>query len=249
MVVPVDSELAALHQCLDGREPSQIRRLILTASGGPFWRTGPPPLASVRQALRHPTWQMGRKITVDSATLMNKGLEVIEAVRLFDVTPERVETIIHPQSIVHSMVEFTDGSVLAQLSEPDMRLPIQYALTWPNRLPSPVRPLTFAEVGRLEFRPTRPWLFPCLRLAYASLRAGPAGPCVLNAANEVAVSAFLAGRIAFGAIPAIIRTTLTRLGRKPFRGRDSIEWLLRLEAEAARLARSLISGSSSRKGH
>jgi 1-deoxy-D-xylulose-5-phosphate reductoisomerase len=209
-VLPIDSELSAVHQCLSrevqrtkdkgqrgGPDAAGVRRVILTASGGPFWRTGLPARARVADVLKHPTWSMGRKITVDSATLMNKGLEVIETCRLFGLGPEQVETVIHPQSIVHSLVEFNDGSVLAQLSHPDMRLPLQYCLTWPERLPSLVRPLTLHEVGRLDFHFIRHSDFPCLALAYQALGSGPAATCALNAANQVAVSAFLGGRIPF----------------------------------------------------
>lgn len=241
-LLPIDSELSALHQCIDGRPMTQVRRLILTASGGPFRRTGPPPDATVRQVLRHPTWSMGRKITVDSATLMNKGLEVIETVRLFGIEPERVETVVHAQSIVHSLVEFWDGSVLAQLSEPDMRLPIQYALTYPDRQPSPVKPLRLADISRLDFETTDTRRFPCLALAYESLRSGPAGPCVLNAANQAAVEAFLAGRIAFAAIPAIIKTVLRRSRVRLGSRSASVGTLRRAETWADQLARSLACG-------
>jgi 1-deoxy-D-xylulose-5-phosphate reductoisomerase len=205
-VLPVDSEHNAIHQCLHERPPSDVRRLILTASGGPFRRLGANELDSVtaEDALRHPTWVMGQKITIDSATLMNKGLEVIEARWLFDVDADRIDVIVHPQSIVHSMVEFVDGSVIAQLGVTDMRLPIQYAFSYPERWSAPLPPLDLARAGRLEFEPPDTSRFPCLALAFRALR-GPDGlPIVLNAANEVAVAAFLDGRLSFTGISTTI---------------------------------------------
>ena len=205
-VLPVDSEHNAIHQCLHERPPSDVRRLILTASGGPFRRLGANELDSVtaEDALRHPTWVMGQKITIDSATLMNKGLEVIEARWLFDVDADRIDVIVHPQSIVHSMVEFVDGSVIAQLGVTDMRLPIQYAFSYPERWSAPLPPLDLARAGRLEFEPPDTSRFPCLALAFRALR-GPDGlPIVLNAANEVAVAAFLEGRLSFTGISTTI---------------------------------------------
>jgi 1-deoxy-D-xylulose-5-phosphate reductoisomerase len=237
-VLPIDSELAAVHQCLAGQ-----RRILLTASGGPFWRTGPPARAALKDVLRHPTWNMGRKITVDSATLMNKGLEVIETVRLFGVRPEQVETVVHPQSVIHSLVEFVDGSVKAQLSSPDMRLPIQYALLWPDRLPSPARFLDLHAVARFDFHPTDAARFPCLGLAYQSLRIGGAAPCVLNAANQVAVEAFLAGRVEFGTIPDIIAAVLTEHAGHRQAAHPGIKRLLAAEARATRLADKLVARS------
>ncbi|MEO0050074.1 MAG: 1-deoxy-D-xylulose-5-phosphate reductoisomerase [candidate division WOR-3 bacterium] len=207
-ILPIDSELCALHQCLDGRDIKAVRSLILTASGGPFWRKGLPEDAKLDEVLNHPTWKMGRKITVDSATLMNKGLEVIETVRLFGVKPEQVKTVIHPESIVHSMVEFVDGALLAQMSNPDMRLSIQYCLTYPERLASPVPPISFENIKPLRFFPVDLDRFPCLKLAYQALKKGPGATCVLNAANEIAVAAFLNHKIAFGKIPVIIAKTL-----------------------------------------
>ncbi|MEI6351322.1 MAG: 1-deoxy-D-xylulose-5-phosphate reductoisomerase [Verrucomicrobiota bacterium] len=204
-VLPVDSEHNAIFQCLEGRPSSQVQRLILTASGGPF-RTAPAErLESVTpaEALKHPTWNMGSKITIDSATLFNKGLEMIEARWLFDVEMSRVDVIVHPQSIVHSMVEFVDGSVLAQLSHSDMCFPIQYAVTWPDRVPNTLRPLDFAKVARLEFEEPRYDVFPALTLARHAGEVGGALPAVMNAANEVAVAAFLDGRLSF---PGIWRT-------------------------------------------
>jgi len=201
-LLPIDSEHCALHQCLDGRAPHEVRRLVLTASGGPF-RTRPREsfrAITCAEALNHPTWNMGRKITIDSATLMNKGLEVIEARWLFGIEAERVAVLIHPQSVVHSMVEFVDGTVMAQLGVTDMRLPIQYALSHPERWEAAIPGLDFARALSLDFQPPDRERFPCLGLAYGALRAGGSMPAVLNAANEEAVGAFLAERAAFTAI-------------------------------------------------
>ncbi len=194
-VLPVDSEHNAIFQCMEGHRADEVSRLILTASGGPFrtWSAEQIADATLVQALKHPTWEMGRKITIDSATLFNKGLEMIEARWLFDVPMERVEVIVHPQSIVHSMVEFIDGSVLAQLSHTDMCFPIQYAVTWPERVPNSLPPLDFASLAKLEFEAPRRDIFPALELARRAGMAGGTLPAVLNAANEVAVAAFLAG--------------------------------------------------------
>ena len=209
-VLPVDSEHNAIHQCLHGRDTRDVRRLILTASGGPFRRLSSGELQNVtaEDALRHPTWRMGPKITVDSATLMNKGLEVIEARWLFDVGPSQIDVLVHPQSIVHSMVEFIDGSVIAQLGVTDMQLPIQYAFSYPERWTAALPPLDLARAGRLEFEPPDTRAFRCLDLAFRAL-AGPAGlPIVLNAANEIAVAAFLRNQLAFPAIASIIEQTM-----------------------------------------
>jgi 1-deoxy-D-xylulose-5-phosphate reductoisomerase len=183
---------------------------------------------------------MGPKITVDSATLLNKGLEVIETVRLFGLTPDQVETVIHPQSVVHALVEFRDGSVLAQLSEPDMRLPVQYCLTYPDRVPSPVRRLSLHEAGRLDFHRPDPRRFPCLGLAYRALRLGPFAPCVLNAANEVAVAAFLARRIALGAIPRIISSALDKLAGVRAGQRATLQRLRQTEQDASAFAQEMV---------
>jgi 1-deoxy-D-xylulose-5-phosphate reductoisomerase len=206
LVLPVDSEHNAIHQCLHGRRADEIRRLILTASGGPFRTRPEADLAQVtaQDALRHPTWRMGQKITIDSATLMNKGLEVIEAKWLFDVTRDQIDVIVHPQSVVHSMVELTDGSVIAQLGVTDMQLPIQYAFSYPERWTAPLPPLDLARAGRLDFEPPDTRRFPCLALAFRALEGDPALPIVLNAANEVAVAGFLDGRLAFPAIGELI---------------------------------------------
>ena len=201
-VLPVDSEHNAIFQCLEGRDPKEVRRLILTASGGPFRKWPAPSLAGVtpEEALKHPTWNMGAKITVDSATLFNKGLEMIEARWLFDVEMARVEVIVHPQSIIHSMVEFIDSSVLAQLSVTDMCFPIQYAVTWPERVPNTLAPLDFAKLAKLEFEQPRLIDFPAINLARAAGETGGTLPAVLNAANEVAVAAFLRKHCAFPTI-------------------------------------------------
>jgi len=205
-ILPIDSEHNAVHQCLHGRQATEIRRLILTASGGPFRRSTPEELARVNpdQALKHPTWKMGRKITIDSATLMNKGLEVIEAHWLFDVSADQIDVVIHPQSIVHSLVELGDGSVIAQLGVTDMRLPIQYACSYPDRWESPLPSLDLTRAGQLEFFAPEYHRFPCLELAYRALRTGGTLPVVLNAANEVAVEAFLDGKLGFTSIPVVI---------------------------------------------
>jgi len=209
---PVDSEHSAIFQSLEGHSKADVRRLILTASGGPFRDRA---LAELRQvlpadALAHPNWQMGRKISIDSATMMNKGLEVIEAHWLFDLPVEKIDVHIHPQSIVHSMVEYVDGSVIAQLGIPDMKTPIAYALSYPERLPLDLPPLDLCALGSLTFARPDPERFACLSLAYEALRVGGTAPAVLNAANEVAVEAFLRGEVAFLDIPAIIRTALER---------------------------------------
>ena len=218
-LVPIDSEHNALFQCLPpGRsgdpDGAGVLRLVLTASGGPFLDTPLEALEDVtpEAACRHPNWDMGRKISVDSATMMNKGLEIIEACRLFGVGPERVQVVIHPESIVHSLVEYRDGSVLAQLGNPDMRTPIAHALAWPERVVSGVAPLDLAALGSLSFRPADARRFPCLGLALDAARAGGGAPIVLNAANEVAVAAFLGRRIRFTAIPAIIDSILAQYG-------------------------------------
>jgi len=213
-ILPVDSEHNAIFQCLGGDEPATVKRLILTASGGPFRSRSMDQLPQVtpEEALRHPTWQMGEKVTIDSATLFNKGLEMIEARWLFGVEMARIDVVIHPQSIIHSMVEFVDGSVLAQMSHSDMRFPIQYALTWPDRIEGSLPPLNFTELGRLDFEEPRYADFPSLNLARQAGEQGGAGPAVLNAANEVAVAAFLAGEITFPRIWQIVGQVLDQVG-------------------------------------
>jgi 1-deoxy-D-xylulose-5-phosphate reductoisomerase len=205
-ILPVDSEHNAIHQCLHGRGAAEVKRIVLTASGGPFRGRRLVELAEVTaaDALKHPTWRMGRKITIDSATLMNKGLEVIEAHWLFGLRPEQIDVVVHPQSVVHSMVELVDGSVIAQIGVTDMRLPIQYAFSYPDRWPAPLPPLDLARVGRLEFDQPDTEAFPCLRLAYRALEDARSLPVVLNAANEVAVDEFLGGRLPFNAIATVI---------------------------------------------
>jgi 1-deoxy-D-xylulose-5-phosphate reductoisomerase len=211
-LLPVDSEHSAIFQCLQGNQRSEVDKIILTASGGPFLRT---PLAklqrvTVSEALKHPNWIMGQKITIDSATMMNKGLEVIEAHWEFAMPPSRIEVVIHPQSVVHSMVRYQDGAVMAQLGIPDMRIPIAYALAYPHRLDGSWPPLDLTRRGELNFLPVEPKRFPALGLAYAALREGGTMPTVLNGANEVAVAAFLAGRIGFRKIHRIIDQTMER---------------------------------------
>src|SRR5881396_1443603 len=210
-VLPVDSEHNAIFQCLDGRS-SEVRRIILTASGGPFRETSRKDFDSITpgQALKHPTWNMGPKITIDSATLFNKGLEMIEAHWLFDVEMKRVEVVIHPQSIVHSMVEFTDGSTLAQLSYSDMCFPIQYAMTWPDRVPNTLPPLDFSKLSKLEFFTPRYEDFPALNLARRAGETGGTLPAVMNAANEVAVAAFLDRRLRFPDIWHVVEEVMNR---------------------------------------
>lgn len=211
-LLPIDSEHSALFQCLQGEDVSRVDKLILTASGGPF-RTKPLDelkRVTVEDALAHPTWRMGAKVTVDSATLMNKGLEIIEARWLFGIPPERIDVVVHPQSIIHSLVEFVDGSVKAQLSLPDMRLPIQYALLYPERHPCPIQRLDLTKVGTLTFEPPDETRFPCLRLSKLAAQIGGTMPAVMNAADEIAVNAFLQRQIGFMDIPAIVEAVMER---------------------------------------
>ncbi len=223
-ILPVDSEHNALHQCLRGESPDEVKSLWLTASGGPFrgWSRAAIASATPEQALLHPTWVMGRKVTIDSATLMNKGLEVIEARWLFDVGADRIRVVVHPESIVHSLVEFTDGSFKAQLGMTDMRHPIQYALTYPRRRPSILAPFDIVGAGPLHFEAPDTGSFPCLALAYEALRRGAAQPALLNAANEVAVAAFLDRRAGLSDIPAAIRGVLDRHEDAPAETLDDI---------------------------
>ncbi len=209
-ILPVDSEHSAIHQCLHGRSSSELKRLVLTASGGPFrgWTASNLADVTAADALRHPTWRMGRKITIDSATLMNKGLEVIEAHWLFGVQADQIDVVIHPQSIVHSMVELVDGSVIAQLGVTDMRVPIQYAFSYPARWPAPLMSLDLTRAGSLEFEAPDTRAFPCLGLAYRALEAERSLPVVLNAANEVVVARFLEGRLGFASIACVIEQTM-----------------------------------------
>ena len=238
-VIPVDSEHSALFQLIAGERVGTIDRLVLTASGGPFRGRSRAELeaVTVEQALQHPTWAMGGKITIDSATLMNKGLEVIEAHHLFGTSYDRIDVVVHPQSIVHALVTLCDGAALAHLGHPDMRVPIAYALHHPERVDVPVRTLDLAEVASLTFEPPDEDAFPCLRLAREAAVAGGTGPCVLNAANEVAVHAFLGGRLPFMGIPAVIEATLERVGASGVHGFDS---LYAADAEARSVAGELV---------
>jgi 1-deoxy-D-xylulose-5-phosphate reductoisomerase len=238
-LLPIDSEHNAVHQCLRGGRMDEVERIWLTASGGPFLNLPHSEFASitVEQALNHPTWKMGRRITIDSATLMNKGFEVIEACRLFHMPPEKVEVIVHPQSTIHSMVEFVDGSILAQFSVTDMRLPILYALTYPERIQSDMR-FAVSDLRHLDFAPPDLKKFPCLRLAYEAAEAGGAKTVALNAADEVAVAAFLEGSIRFDEIPRIIEDVLAETSSGKL---ESIAKVLEADAEARRLAENRVS--------
>jgi 1-deoxy-D-xylulose-5-phosphate reductoisomerase len=230
-ILPVDSEHNAIFQCLEAKRNQEIQNLILTASGGPFRQLPAEQLKNVTKldALRHPTWKMGQKITIDSATLFNKGLEMIEARWLFNVPMSRVQVIVHPQSIVHSMVEFVDGSILAQLSHSDMCFPIQYAVTWPDRVPTSLKPLRLAEVGKLEFEEPRYDAFPALNLARVAGEVGGVLPAILNAANEVAVQAFLDDQIPFTAIWDLVQKAMKK---HPNLARPSLDDILQADKEA-----------------
>lgn len=235
-LLPVDSEHNAVHQCLRGGEHREVLRLVLTASGGPFRKS---PLASLKsvtpeEALAHPNWKMGNRITIDSATMMNKGFEVIEARWLFGMRPDQIDVVIHPQSTVHSMVEFVDGSVLAQLGPTDMRMPIQYALTYPERVASNQVALNWSKLRRLDFARVSTRRFPCLRLAREAMKKGGAMPCALNAADEIAVAAFLERRLPFLGIPEVIERVLGRMPRVRFEKMDDV---LTADSEARRMAK------------
>ena len=240
-LLPVDSEHNALHQCMRGEQVREVKRLILTASGGPFRQTALEKMreATVEQALAHPTWQMGSKITIDSATLMNKGLEVIEAGWLFGFSADRISVAVHPQSIVHSMIEMVDGSIIAQLGVTDMRLMIQYALTYPDRLPTELPDLSWEKLARLEFFEPDMIRFPCLRLAYDAMREGGTMPAALSAANEVAVAAFLNREIKFMDIPRITEGTMEAHATQPC---ESIEAVLEADRWARERAEQEIRG-------
>lgn len=238
-VLPVDSEHNAIHQCLRAGERKEVKRLVLTASGGPFRKT---PIAQLKkvtpsQALAHPNWKMGQRITIDSATMMNKGFEIIEARWLFGLGLQQIEVIIHPQSTIHSMVEYVDGSILAQLGPTDMRMPIQYALTYPLRVASNGCALDWAKLKTLEFEPVSDRKFPCLRLAREAARQGGPAPCALNAADEEAVAAFLNRKLPFTGIAAVIESVVDKM---PDRALHSIEDVLEADSEARRLARQEI---------
>ena len=233
-ILPVDSEHNAIHQCLRGETKREVRRLILTASGGPFrdWSKDKIAAATREQALNHPNWKMGEKITIDSATLMNKGLEVIEARWLFGFYADQISVVVHPQSVVHSMVEMVDGSIIAQLGVTDMKHAIQYALTYPDRRENCLEPLDFTQMSRLTFEQPDTDRFPCLDLAYEALRRGGTAPATLNAANEVAVAAFLDGKIKFTDIERLNRAVVESHATKPA---DSLE-LIQDADDAARIA-------------
>jgi 1-deoxy-D-xylulose-5-phosphate reductoisomerase len=234
-LLPTDSEHNAIFQCLDRTAPQSVRRLILTASGGPFRTLDTASVANAtpEMAVKHPNWAMGAKISVDSATLMNKGLEVIEAHHLFGLPSAQLDIIVHPQSVIHSMVEYVDGSILAQLGSPDMRVPIAHCLAWPDRMETPVERLDLLAIARLDFEAPDPVRFPALRLAREALEAGGARPAILNAANEVAVAAFLDRRIAFGAITTVVEAALGRYDPPPPKGLDDV---LAIDAETRRVA-------------
>ncbi len=238
-LLPIDSEHSAIHQCLRAGRRSELRRLILTASGGPFRDWPPEKLAKVKpeQALRHPTWQMGQRVTLDSATLMNKGFEILEACHLFGLEEAQVEVLIHPQSLAHSLVEFHDGSVLAQLSPADMAMPIQYALTYPERMPHAPAQLDLAAQGRLEFFTADENRYPCLRLARQAGRTGGTAGAILNAADEVAAAEFMKGRLGFPAIADCIEAVLSQIPARPLK---QLEDVLAADAEARQAARDWI---------
>nr|VFJ56992.1 MAG: 1-deoxy-D-xylulose 5-phosphate reductoisomerase [Candidatus Kentron sp. DK] len=258
-LLPIDSEHNAIFQCMPagflpglsrGGGPAKslgVRRILLTASGGPFRNLPSDAFDAItpEQACAHPNWVMGKKISVDSATMMNKGLELIEACWLFDTEPDRIEIVIHPQSVIHSMVEYQDGSVLAQLGNPDMRTPIAHALFWPERVTSGVERLDITAIGRLDFEPTDPVRFPCLRLGFEAARAGGTIPAIMNAANEIAVAAFLAGKIRFRDIERVIETTLARRTR---READTLAVIREDDAAARVIATGLVEEFSARNG-
>ena len=237
-ILPVDSEHSAIFQCLQGAGGNQPVRLLLTASGGPFrtWTREQMQNATRAQALKHPNWSMGAKITIDSASMFNKALEIIEAHWLFDMPPEKIQVVVHPQSIVHSAVEFADGAVLAQLGVPDMRVPIAYAMTYPWRIPTGSKPLDLFSIGTLTFEPGDPVRFPALRLAGECLNAGGAACTILNGANEMAVAAFLRDEIPFGAISRIVEGTLEACGAMPA---DTLEDIFHADLEARRVAKEI----------
>lgn len=242
-IIPVDSEHSAIYQCMAGEESSTVKKLLITASGGPFRTRSIDELSSVtvRDALAHPNWSMGAKITIDSATMLNKAFEIIEARWLFGITPDRIEAVVHPQSIVHSMVEFTDGSVKAQLGIPDMHLPIRYALGYPDRLATRQKPLELAQYATLTFEAPDMEKFPMLGFAFDAIAAGGNMPCVLNAANEVAVAAFLRGEIVFGDIPRLVEYTMKTTG---FHASPAYEDLVATNAEARAKAEEALTASA-----
>ncbi|HEU4960018.1 MAG TPA: 1-deoxy-D-xylulose-5-phosphate reductoisomerase [Sphingomonas sp.] len=239
IVLPADSEHNAIFQCFDFARPERVRRIVLTASGGPFrdWTTEAMRVVTPAEAVAHPNWSMGAKISVDSATMMNKGLELIEAARLFPVPPDRIEIVVHRQSIIHSIVDYVDGSMLAQMGPSDMRVPIAHTLAWPDRIATPMMPLDLVAVGRLDFEAPDPARFPALALAREALEAGGAAPAILNAANEVAVAAFLDGRVGFLEIAAIVADTMARYQPE---APDTLDAVLAVDAEARAVARARV---------
>ncbi len=238
-LLPVDSEHNAIYQCFDFARPERVAKVILTCSGGPFREATTEQMRhkTAAEAVKHPVWAMGAKISVDSATLMNKGLELIEAFQLFPVRPDQLEVLIHPQSVVHSLVEYIDGSVLAQLGTPDMRTPIAYALAWPDRVPTPCERLNLAQIARLDFAEPDLERFPALGLAWGAMRAGGSAPTTLNAANEIAVAAFLGGRIGFLQIAATVAATLEREAAQPMFSLDDV---ISVDASARRRASAIV---------
>jgi 1-deoxy-D-xylulose-5-phosphate reductoisomerase len=242
-LIPVDSEHNGAHQCFRAGKRSEVARLLLTASGGPFRETPREKFSGItpQQALNHPTWKMGQRITIDCATMMNKGFEVIEACWLFDLAPSEVDVVVHPQSSIHAMVEYTDGSVIAQVSATDMRMPIQYALTWPDREDAPVPRLDWTQPRSWTFFPPDHDKFPLLRLAYDSQKTGGSATCTLNAADEVAVDAFLNGRISFPAISVVVEETLDRV---PVRQPASVGEVLEVDRESREIARQVVERAS-----
>ncbi|TRX02571.1 1-deoxy-D-xylulose-5-phosphate reductoisomerase [Candidatus Methylobacter oryzae] len=243
-LLPIDSEHNAIFQCMPagyktGMQAKQARRILLTASGGPFRETPVDQLVNVTpaQAVAHPNWDMGRKISVDSATMMNKGLEMIEACILFDMSPSQIQVVIHPQSVIHSMVDYVDGTVLAQMGNPDMRIPIAYSMAWPERFDSGVDPLNIFDVGRMDFQEPSLERFPCLRLAYEAIDAGGIMPTVLNAANEIAVEAFLNEQVRFTDIPVIIERCMNKFEAK---AADTLEIILDADQQARLMSTQII---------
>ena len=241
-ILPVDSEHCAVFQCFETAQRDKIDKVTITASGGPFrtWSKEQIDGAQLEQALKHPSWTMGQKITIDSATLMNKGLELIEAKQLFDLRPDQLDTVVHPQSIIHALVQYCDGSVLAQLANPDMRLPIAYAMAWPERIATPCPSLDLVELAKLTFEAPSFERFPCLRLAIEAMSAGGNATTVLNAANEEAVSAFLNRKIGFMAIPTLVETALEKIDWLPA---QELPQIIDSDSEARQLVRHLITKS------
>jgi len=238
-IIPVDSEHSAIFQCLNGEYPNKVEKIILTASGGPFFGMHEEALTSIRveQALNHPNWKMGNKVTIDSATLMNKGLEVIEAKWLFGISHEQIEVVVHPQSIIHSMVQFEDGSIKAQMGLPNMRLPIMYALSFPHRLKNSLKRLSFSDYSNLSFFTPDRKLFKCLDIAYQAIEIGGSQPCAMNAANEIAVEAFLAEKIQFLRIPNVTEETLTQIKNITH---PSMDDFIQVNNEARQIAHQII---------